>query len=251
MSAADSLSKAGIISQARMGSTRLPGKVLRTARGVSMLQYHVERLRASGLPICVATTTLPEDDSIEEHARQLGVLCFRGSSEDVLSRYYGAATQLGWQTLVRVTSDCPLIDGGLIGETVRQYVAANNPRSYVSNGIQRTYPRGLDFEVFSYRLLQEAQQYATSVSDREHVTPYLHQNRSGQVSIAQVVRPQDASAYRVTLDTAEDFELLKILLETYHADTLTTDQLIELLAAHPELVALNAAIEQKKYDFTQ
>jgi spore coat polysaccharide biosynthesis protein SpsF len=251
MSANYDLCPAGIISQARMGSTRLPGKVLRTARGISMLQYHVERLQCSGLPICIATTTLPEDDCLEMHAQQLGVACFRGSSADVLSRYYGAATHLGLQTVVRVTSDCPLIDGFLIGETVRRYQTVADPLAYVSNGIHRTFPRGLDFEVFSYPLLAEAQKYATSISDREHVTPYLHQNRSGQVSITQVVRSPDASAFRVTLDTPEDFQLLKILLEDYHADSLTTEDLVALLNNHPELVALNSAIEQQKYDFTK
>ena len=244
-------SRAGIISQARMGSTRLPGKVLLTARGISMLQYHVERLRASGLPVCIATTTLPEDDSIEAHAEKLGVVCYRGSSEDVLSRYYEAATLCGLQTVVRVTSDCPLVDGNLVGEAVRRYVAANNPAAYVSNGLQRSFPRGLDFEVFSYQLLAEAQLNATSASDREHVTPYLHQNRSGRVVISQVVQERDASTYRITLDTAEDFQLLKILFEQHHANLLSAEQLTDLLAQHPELVALNAAIEQKKYDFTK
>ncbi|GAA3931482.1 glycosyltransferase family protein [Hymenobacter algoricola] len=244
------MSKVGIITQARMGSTRLPGKVLRTARGISMLEYHIRRLRASGLPVVIATTRLPEDDAIEQAATQLGVACYRGDGEDVLSRYYETAVQFQLDTIVRVTSDCPLIDGSLIRSAVDQYVTAANPQQYISNGIQRTYPRGLDFEVFSFQLLAEAQHHARSASDREHVTPYIHQNRSGLVEIEQVVRAADASLYRVTLDTVEDFALLKVLLEQYHADTLATDELIRLLEQHPELVAINAATEQKKYDFT-
>jgi spore coat polysaccharide biosynthesis protein SpsF len=242
---------AGIITQARMGSTRLPGKVLLTARGISMLQYQVERLRVSKLPLYIATTIRPEDDAIERHAEQLGVACFRGDVDDVLSRYYEAATHFKLATVVRVTSDCPLLDGGLIRSAVERYAEAANPSLYISNGITRTFPRGLDFEVFSYALLAQAQENARTASDREHVTPYIHQNRSGQVQIEQVVRQADASHYRLTLDTAEDFRLLQELLERYRADTLSTDELISLLDQHPELVAINAAVEQKKYDFTK
>ncbi|OUJ72699.1 cytidylyltransferase domain-containing protein [Hymenobacter crusticola] len=242
---------AGIITQARMGSTRLPGKVLLTARGISMLQYHVERLRASELPLYIATTTRPEDDSIEQHAEQLGAACYRGDVDDVLSRYYGAATHFGLTTIVRVTSDCPLLDGKLIRAAVEHYLAAADPNLYISNGITRSYPRGLDFEVFSYALLVQAQRHASSASDREHVTPYIHQNRSGQVQVEQVVRQLDASHYRLTLDTAKDFALLKELFEHYHADSLSTDELITLLDQHPELVAINAEVKQKKYDFTK
>lgn len=246
-----SSSRVGIISQARMGSTRLPGKVLRTARGISMLEFHVRRLQASGLPVYIATTTLPEDDILEEHARQLGVPCFRGNSGDVLSRYHGAATQFGLDVIVRVTSDCPLIDGQLVQAGVQQYLAAQNPDLYLSNGMVRTFPRGFDFEVFSFAQLAEAQQHATSASDREHVTPYIHQNRSGRVQFAHITREPDASRFRVTLDTPEDFRLLHTLLEQYHADALSGEALVQLLETHPELVALNADIEQKKYDFTK
>lgn len=240
----------GIITQARMGSTRLPGKVLRTVRGQTMLAFHVQRLRASGLPIYIATTTSPADDAIVAEAERLSVPYFRGEEDNVLQRYYDTASHFGLQTIVRVTSDCPLIDGQLVRTGVEQYVAANNPQLYLSNGIQRTFPRGLDFEVFSDELLREAQRNATSVSDQEHVTPYIHQNRSGRVKLAHVTRHPDASRFRITLDTTEDFQLLSILLEQYQADALSAAQLVELLERHPELVAINAAIEQKKYDFS-
>ncbi|UOQ51074.1 glycosyltransferase family protein [Hymenobacter cellulosivorans] len=245
------MSKIGIISQARMGSTRLPGKVLMTARGRSMLEFHLTRLQTSGLPVYLATTTAPEDDVLEQWARQHQVPCYRGDSADVLSRYYKTATQFGLDTIVRVTSDCPLIDGQLIRQAVQRYEAAANPQLYMSNGLQRTFPRGLDFEVFSFHLLNQAQQNASSESDREHVTPYIHQNRSGQVEFAHVLHPTDASRFRITLDTPEDWELIKVLLEQYDADGLSTEALVTLLDQHPELVALNAAIEQKKYDFTK
>ncbi|MFD2787554.1 cytidylyltransferase domain-containing protein [Hymenobacter rubripertinctus] len=240
----------GIITQARMGSTRLPGKVLLTAGGTTMLDYHLRRLRASGLPVYLATTTLPEDDVLADYARQRGLPCFRGSSDDVLSRYAATARQFGLTTIVRVTSDCPLLDGELIGRAVADYEQAANPRLYLSNGLVRTYPRGLDFEVFSAELLAEAHAHATSASDREHVTPYLHQNRSGRVEFGHVTRPRDASRFRLTLDTPPDLALLRVLLEQHRAADLSAEQLIALLEAHPELVAINAEIEQQKYDFT-
>lgn len=245
------MSKIGIISQARMGSTRLPGKVLLTARGISMLEFHVTRLQASGLPVYLATTDQPEDDVLEQWARQHQVPCYRGASDDVLSRYYETATKFGLDIIVRVTSDCPLIDGQLIKQAVQRYEELADPKLYLSNGLQRTFPRGLDFEVFSYSLLLQAQQHARSESDREHVTPYIHQNRSGEVIFDHVLNSVDASRFRITLDTAEDWQVIKILLEQYRADTLSAEELIKLLKQHPELVALNAAIEQKKYDFTK
>ncbi|MDF7811133.1 glycosyltransferase family protein [Hymenobacter sp. YC55] len=242
--------KIGIITQARMGSTRLPGKVLRTIQGISILEYHVRRLQASKLPIYIATTTLPEDDAIVDLAHQLGLHCFRGDVEDVLRRYYDTATHFNLDVVVRVTSDCPLLDGHLIRAEVDHYLAASDPNLYLSNGLIRTFPRGLDFEVFSYALLAEAQEHATSNSDREHVTPYIHQNRSGHIHFAHAVREPDASRFRVTLDTPEDFQLLQVLLEQYQADTLSAEKLIEVLENHPEITAINAQIEQKKYDFS-
>jgi len=241
----------GIITQARMGSTRLAGKILKPVGSQTMLDYHIQRLQASGIPLYLATTTLPEDNVLVDYAQARSIPCFRGDSADVLSRYYGTAQAHGLTTIVRVTSDCPLLDGELIRSGVELYERADNPRLYVSNGLVRTYPRGLDFEIFSFELLAEAQQHATSLSDREHVTPYIHQNRSGRVTFAHVARPQDASRFRITLDTAEDLKLLQILLEQYQAATLSAEELITLLEAHPELVALNAEIEQKRYDFSK
>ncbi|GAB3295591.1 cytidylyltransferase domain-containing protein [Hymenobacter tenuis] len=241
----------GIISQARMGSSRLPGKVLMTARGITMLEFHVNRLQASGLPLYIATTTLAADDLIEDQCFKLSIPCFRGSSDDVLSRYFEAAKQFGLDALVRVTSDCPLIDGKLVSKGVERYLAAEDSHLYLSNGIVRTYPRGLDFEVFSMEMLTDAQCNATSLSDREHVTPYIHQNRSGKIQYAHITRATDASALRLTLDTVEDYTLLRTLLEEYNADKLDEADLVNLMNAHPELVNLNASIEQKRYNFSK
>jgi len=236
----------GIISQARMTSTRLPGKVLQPIAGKPLLHYHVQRLRQSGLPLYLATTTNWEDDRLADFAAANGIPCTRGDEHDVLGRYRQCAQEHGLDIIVRVTSDCPLIDGPLVASCVREYVRLANPYLYLSNALQRTYPRGFDFEIFSRQLLEEAFQRATLPADREHVTPYINQNRSGQVHFRHSSRVPNRSHYRLTVDTAEDFELIKVLIEQYGADKLDANELIQLLDEHPELVALNAHVEQKK-----
>lgn len=229
-----------------MTSTRLPGKVLLPIAGHPMLHYHVQRLQVSGLPLYLATTTNATDDSLAFFAAAHHLPCVRGDEDNVLSRYWLCAETYGLDVLVRVTSDCPLVDGQVIRQAVDSYVEAADDRLYLSNVLERNFPRGFDFEIFSRELLAEAMQRATLLSDLEHVTPYIHQNRSGTVHFRHMTRQPDRSAYRLTVDTPEDFELIKTLIEQHHAAALTADQLIGLLDAHPELVALNAHIEQKK-----
>lgn len=229
-----------------MTSTRLPGKVLRAVAGQPLLHYHVARLQASGLPLYLAITDQPTDDALADYAVANGLPYFRGSEDDVLARFQQCAAAHHLDVIVRVTSDCPLLDGALIAAAVQEYRAVDNPRLYLSNVLERTFPRGFDFEVFSRELLDEATAQATLPSEREHVTPYIHQNRSGRVQFRHITRSGDRSAYRLTVDTADDFELIRQLIEDYDAATLPADALIALLDAHPELVALNAHIEQKK-----
>jgi spore coat polysaccharide biosynthesis protein SpsF len=238
--------KVGIISQARMTSTRLPGKVLMPVGGQPLLQYHVERLRVVGAPLYLATTTNATDDPLADFAKVHHLAYVRGDEHDVLSRYALCAREHELDVLVRVTSDCPLLDGELVGHSIQEYLRADDARLYLSNVLERTFPRGFDFEIFSRELLEEADQHATLTSDREHVTPYIHQNRSGRVQFRHVRRPDDRSAYRLTVDTAEDFELIRQLIEEHGAAALSANQLITLLDQHPELVALNAHVEQKK-----
>lgn len=129
---------------------------------------------------------------------------------------------------------------------MQQYLKQDDARLYLSNALERTFPRGFDFEIFSRELLEEAHREATLLSDREHVTPYIHQNRSKRVNFQHFTRVEDRSNYRLTVDTADDFQLIKVLVEQYAASSLSADALIEILDAHPELVALNAHVEQKK-----
>ena len=239
---------AGIISQVRMGSTRLPGKVLLPAAGRPLLDYHVARLAQSGLPLYLATTTEPADDALATYAETRGLPYHRGSETDVLARYYETAVKFGLDVVVRVTSDCPLVDGPLIGQAVARYLADANPLEFRSNSIIRSFPRGLDFEIFSMQLLAEAYERAQSPYEREHVTPYLKARpaTAGRVLNVDEVWPGgDFSHFRVTLDTPEDYEVLRCLIEAHHADQLALPELLALLEAHPEIMALNASVEQK------
>ncbi len=242
------MQRAGIISQVRMGSTRLPGKVLLPAAGRPLLDYHIARLRQSGLPVLLATTTEPADDRLAAYADAHALPYHRGSEADVLARYYETAEEFGLDVVVRVTSDCPLIDGPLIGAAVARYLAEGNPLVYRSNSIVRTFPRGLDFEIFSMALLAEAHANATLPYEREHVTPYLKASpaTAGRVIYRDEVWPGgDFSRFRITLDTAEDYEVLRALIEQHAAADLGVADLLALLEAQPEIMALNAHIEQK------
>lgn len=236
----------GIVTQARMTSTRLPGKVLQLAGGDTLLGWHLRRLHRTGLPVLLATTTNATDDVLADVAAGHGLPVTRGDEHDVLGRYWQCAQEHDLDVVVRVTSDCPLIAPELIAGGVARYLAAANERLYLSNVLIRTYPRGFDFEIFSRALLAEAAAHATLPADREHVTPYLHQNRPGTVRLAHLTRAADASRYCLTVDTSEDFAMVQALLTDYNAGELDGEALIALLDAHPELVALNAAVEQKK-----
>lgn len=238
--------KVGIVTQARTTSTRLPGKVLLEVGGRSVLDLHLERLAAAGYPVVVATTTNASDDPVAAIATAAGAALHRGSEHDVLSRFAGAAATHGLDVVVRVTSDCPLIDGSVIAEGVREFLAAGDPDLYLSNTHPRTFPRGFDFEVFSAAALAEAHRVCTEEAQREHVTPYWYQDVSGRTTIRNVVRSEDRSHYRVTLDTADDLVVIRELVERHGAADLDCAGIVALLDAHPELVALNAHVEQKK-----
>lgn len=231
-----------------MGSTRLPGKVMKNLYGKSVLAHDIERVYQAKLieEIIIATTTDSSDDCIVAEAEKCGAKIFRGSESDVLSRYYFAAKEFGADTIVRVTSDCPLIDPHVLDEVVRYYL--DNDYDIVTNaGVdlsQRTYPRGLDVEVFSYRALERAHKHATKEYQREHVTPFLYEN--GSVSIYK--NTVDYSCYRWTLDTDEDWRLIKeIYLHLYHGEhNFYLAQIVEVMEKNPELYDINKNIEQKK-----
>ncbi len=236
----------GIITQARMTSTRLPAKILKEANNKTLLDYHIDRLKQTGLDIAIATTANSTDDVICSFAEKRNLKFHRGSENNVLSRYHETAVKYKFDIIIRVTSDCPLVDPHLIRNGVEKYLQLNNPNLYISNGIERTFARGFDFEIFSFQLLEEAYRNATEESDLEHVTPYIWKNRSGNVQFYHVKQNTNNSALRITVDTLDDLELIKTLIEKYKADTLAYNDIENILLQHPELVAVNAHVEQKK-----
>jgi spore coat polysaccharide biosynthesis protein SpsF len=173
----------------------------------------------------------------------------RGSEEDVLSRYALAARSENAEVVVRVTSDCPLLDGGLVGTLVAAFHAARaagRPLDYLSNTVVRSFPRGLDAEVFTRKALDRADAEARTPSQREHVTPYFYQNPE-LFTLEQYVRLPDRSALRWTLDTTEDWELLSRLFGALEkpGTIFKTEEVFGLLDRHPEWTALNAGVRQK------
>jgi spore coat polysaccharide biosynthesis protein SpsF len=241
--------KAVIIDQARMTSTRLPGKVMKEVRGKPLLEYQIERLLRVRLAdeLVIATTTNDTDQPIVELCKRLGVAYYRGSEEDVLSRYYEAATQFGADVVVRVTSDCPLIDPGVMDEVIGLYINNRDKYDYVSNTLERTYPRGLDTEVFSYEVLQEAFLNAKEHPEREHVTPYIcwHPER---FRLNNVFHHENQSQHRWTVDQIEDFLLIENIIKALYPNNpqFNMTDVLNILKGNPEWVELNAGVEQKK-----
>ena len=233
------------IVQARMGSTRLPGKVLMDLGGECVLARVVWRLRRAKLVdnIVIATTDNTSDDAIVAECGRLGAAWFRGSEADVLDRYYQSALALSSEAVVRITSDCPLIDPDLVDGTIRQFQDRN--ADYASNAIERTYPRGLDVEVFTIAALKSAWRNAKQPYEREHVTPYLYRHPE-LFRVESVVGTADYSQYRWTLDTPEDLQLLRAIYDRLHnQDNFTWRDVIALMEREPQIAELNCNVRQK------
>lgn len=238
--------RVGVITQARMGSSRLPGKVLLPAGAQPLLSYHVNRLLRADFQVYVATTIQSSDEPIVCFCADKGLPFYRGSEEDVLSRYYETALTYQLDVIIRVTSDCPFIDGQLIHQGLRVFLAAQADKKYLSNGIICTFPRGFDFEIFTFSFLEEAFQKADLPYEREHVTPYMYVREHSDALIVPFTQNVDKSMYRVTLDVQEDYVLIRELIENYEAGHLSQAEIVQILDDHPELVAINSHVEQKQ-----
>jgi len=232
------------IVQARMGSTRLPGKVLMELCARPLLGHVVDRLHYSKRleEIIVATSTSPQDDRVESFCKQEDILCHRGSEEDVLDRYYGAAKYYRADPVVRVTADCPLIDPVVVDETIDAFLRERC--DYASNTIDRTYPDGLDAEVFSIKALEKAWHEASLASEREHVTPYIWK-RPDQFRIYQVKAKRNLSSLRWTVDEPEDMDFAKkIYRYLYRPERIfLMDDVLRLLEENPEFQQINQGFE--------
>ncbi len=237
-----------LVVQARMTSTRLPGKVMMDLAGRPMLERELERLRRCSEvdEIVLAVTTNPDDEPLVSLARRLDVRWHRGSEHDVLARYLGASREARADLVVRVTSDCPLIDPAETGIVI----AALEERpdcDYASNTLERRLPRGLDTEALWVDVLERVARMATSMPAREHVTWFCHAERPDLFELHSVRRPFDAPDLRWTVDTAEDLAMVRRLYEDLDlADReVSLAELIAHVREHPELADMNAHVVQK------
>ena len=233
------------IIQARMGSTRLPGKVLKDLAGDTVLARVVSRVRRCKLvnEVVVATSTDPTDDQIVQECRRLDTGVFRGNEHDVLDRYYRAAADAHADVIVRITSDCPLIDPDISDKTIQAFLDARP--DYASNVLERTYPRGLDTEVVTFAALESAWRDARETYQREHVMPFLYQYPE-RFKLLSVKGDRDFSQHRWTLDTPEDLEFLRaIYARVADAQKFGWQDVLNILEREPELMELNRHVVQK------
>jgi spore coat polysaccharide biosynthesis protein SpsF (cytidylyltransferase family) len=240
------------IVQARMSSSRLPGKIVKPLAGRPALERLMERVaRARTIDEhLVATSSDPSDDEVEALCKRAGIRCERGSLEDVLLRYHSAAIAASADVVVRITGDCPLIDPAIIDACVTTYQGEKDHVDYVSNVDERTYPDGLDVEVFPFAALDEATRHAKPGPDREHVTPWIRRTRRKRT----VSQPVNLGELRLTLDYADDYTQIASIYETLFPKRPDFDsrEVYQLLAARPELIrtASRAALseaDQKRF----
>jgi spore coat polysaccharide biosynthesis protein SpsF len=235
--------------QARMGSSRLPGKVLMEVLDKPLLYYMVERLRKCKKldDVILATTTNPKDDVLADFAEKNGLTYYRGSEEDVLSRVLETAQTNGVDIIVETTGDCPLIDPVVVDKVVELYL--ENDYDYVSNTVKRTFPRGMDTQVFATEKLAEIDSIATDPADREHVSLYFYEVE-GRYKLGNLDSnlPEKYWDARLTVDTPEDFQLIREIFERLYPanNNFLLPDIISLLEEHPELMEINRDIEQKK-----
>lgn len=211
-----------VITQARSGSTRLPNKVLLKIQDKTLLQIHIDRIKQAKQvdDIFIATTTEPADDFIENLAKRLNVKYYRGSQEDVLDRFYQTVKLLKPYFIVRLTSDCPLIDPKLLDEVIIE--AKNQDLDYYANVIEECYPDGQDIEVFKFEVLEKAWKEAEMKSDREHVTSYIRNNstyKGGKLFTSNNHGLEKSYNHvRLTVDEPQDFEVIKKIIEEIGLD---------------------------------
>lgn len=233
--------------QARMQSTRLPGKVLKEILEQPLIGYLIQRLKRSQRidQIVIATSTEPADDLIAQYCQHHAVAFFRGSEVDVLARYFDSAKAYNADFIVRVCADSPLIDPVLVDELVEEFLQAQPECDYLSNTINQSCPLGMNAEVFTFQALEQANAKANHPYDREHVTPYLYRHPE-LFQISEKHYSPDLGSVRLTVDTPEDFELVRLILEglLVARKEFGLPEIMEFLYEHPELMKINAHIQQ-------
>lgn len=233
--------------EARITSTRLPGKVLMEINKKPVLQLMVERIRKSKFinDIIIATTINKADDTIVSLAKDTKVNFYRGSEENVLQRVLGAHEEFKSDIIVELTGDCPLIDPLLIDECIEFYLNNKDKYDYVSNCVERSYPDGMDVQVFSRNVLGEAARKTNNPLDREHVSRYIY--TSGEYRIHTIKAQGDLfwPDLGITLDTREDFELIKSIFEHFKNNDFTLKDILELLRQNKEMLNINKHIQRR------
>jgi len=239
--------KTVVIVQARVGSTRLPGKVLLPLAGRPLLERMMERLKAAQVSCTplVATTSLPEDEPIRTLCKSMGLQCYSGHPTDLLDRHFHAARRAKADIVVKIPSDCPLIDPAIIDRVVNFYIDRHRNFDFVSNLHPATYPDGNDVEVMPFAMLEEAWRKATKEYEREHTTPFIWE-RPEQYRVGNVAweSGRDCSmTHRWTVDYAEDYLLVKAVYESFQRKNrlqFALWEIVRFLEDHPEIAALNA-----------
>jgi len=242
------------IIQARMGSTRLPGKALKPILGRPMLWYIVQRARwVPGVAEVVATSDQPGDEPIRRFCQEYGIALFAGSESDVLDRFYQAAIQYAGDPLIRITGDCPFVDPEVVGHLLELYKTGDYDHVGVATGAGAMFldggrfPDGLDAECFGFATLERAWREATEPSDREHITPYIWRV-PGRFRVRRLKAEKDYSHLRWTVDNEADFQLVSHVYEALYREDepFLMSDILGYLASHPELAAINQAFIGKE-----
>lgn len=234
--------------EARMASSRLPGKILKGAVGKPLLELMVERVRKSKLlhNVVVATTVESSDDITEKACQKMGVSCFRGSNDDVLERVLKAAQTHKADLIIELTGDCPLLDPVQMDRVIQYYL--DNTFDYVSNFRERLFPRGTETQVFSVKVLEDVANRTQDAADHEHVSLFIYEHpeiyKLGGVSAEPFYNRPDL---RLTVDTPLDYELIRTIFERLYPknNNFTLKDVINLLDSEPALKVLNQQIQQK------
>ena len=238
----------GCIIQARMGSIRLPGKTLKLINGQTpMLKFQLDQLHFSDKikKIVIATTILKEDDVIVNFCKKNNLEYYRGSSKDVLDRYYQCAKKFNFSTIVRITPDNPLIDPHIIDQVITLFI--NSKSDYVGNEHPKTYPLGFAVDVFSFTSLEKSWNEAKLPSEREHVTPYMYKNKN-LFKNKNHFYEKNISNIRCTVDTIQDFKLIEKIIKKINKKPIYLENILTLFSNEPELLKINSHIKHDGYD---
>ena len=227
-----------VIIQVRMGSTRLPGKVLKKLNGITVLESLLNQLNYSKLlnDKIIATTSNLEDDVIVNFCKSKEIKCFRGSQDDVLDRYYNCAKKFSINTILRITSDCPLMDPQVVDDVIDFYL--KNSYDYVNNFHKRTYPYGNDVEIFSLKVLEKVWEKATKPSEREHVTPYIY-NNPDEFSLGWIENKENLSEFHWTIDRKEDLIFVQNIFKKISKRPMFMKDIIDVIKDDPSLLEIN------------